>query len=73
MTQTSLLSSIVASIGGVLSANDSVRDIAGEIRDFQVQSFLEIQEINNTTKSIDKTLKTMSKDIEQVKRNTGGI
>lgn len=73
LTQTSLLSSIVASIGGVLSANDSVRDIAGEIRDFQVQSFLEIQEINNTTKSIDKTLKTMSKDIEQVKRNTGGI
>lgn len=73
LTLTSLLSSIVASIGGVLSANDSVRDIAGEIRDFQVQSFLEIQEINNTTKSIDKTLKTMSKDIEQVKRNTGGI
>lgn len=73
LTQTSLLSSIVTSIGGVLSANDSVRDIAGEIRDFQVQSFLEIQEINGTTKSIDKTLKEMSQNIEQVKRNTGGI
>lgn len=73
LTQTSLLSSIATSIGGVLSANDSVRDIAGEIRDFQVQSFLEIQEINDTTKSIDKTLKTMSQNIEQVKRNTGGI
>lgn len=73
LTQTSLLSSIVTSIGGVLSANDSVRDIAGEIRDFQVQSFLEIQEINDTTKSIDKTLKKMSQNIEQVKINTGGI
>lgn len=73
LTQTSLLSSIVTSIGGVLSANDSVKDIAGEIRDFQVQSFLEIQEINDTTKSIDKTLKEMSQNIEQVKRNTGGI
>ena len=68
-----MLSSIVTSIGGVLSANDSVRDIAGEIRDFQVQSFLEIQEINDTTKSIDKTLKKMSQNIEQVKINTGGI
>ena len=56
-----------------MSANDSVRDIAGEIRDFQVQSFLEIQEINDTTKSIDKTLKKMSQNIEQVKINTGGI
>ena len=73
LTQTSLLSNIVASIGGVLSASDSVRDIAGEIRDFQVQSFLEIQEINDTTKSIDKTLKKMSQNIEQVKINTGGI
>ena len=73
LTQTSLLSNIVASIGGVLSASDSVRDIAGEIRDFQVQSFLEIQEINDTTKSIDKTLKKMSQSIEQVKINTGGI
>lgn len=59
--------------GKLLILTGSVRDIADEIRDLQVNSYLELREINENTKKVVEPVLAMQDDIKKIKENTENL
>ena len=51
----------------------ALHDIADEIRDVQVNSYLELREINENTKKVVEPILTMQEDIKRIKENTESL
>lgn len=65
---TAKLSTIDASIRGVQMIAVEQKNIADELRTIQANSYLELQGIHDDTSAMNKTLKTMSGDMSEIKR-----
>lgn len=65
---TAKLSTIDASIRGVQMIAVEQKSIADELRTIQANSYLELQGIHDDTSAMNKTLKTMSGDMSEIKR-----
>lgn len=73
LSQTETMNYLKADLGEVLLTTKGTRDIADEIRTIQVNSYLELQEINEHTGNTVKELKKIAIDIQEVKRNTSKL
>lgn len=65
---TSKLSTMDASMRGVQMLAVEQKSIADELRTIQANSYLELQGIHDDTSAMNKTLKTMSGDMSEIKR-----
>ena len=65
---TSKLSTMDASMRGVQMLAEEQKSIADELRTIQANSYLELQGIHDDTSAMNKTLKTMSGDMSEIKR-----
>lgn len=68
--------SILELKGGLLSIDTTalgIRDIASESRDIIYNSYIELTGIHDDTTDMKKSLKSISSDISEVKRNTSGL
>lgn len=65
---TSKLSTMDASMRGVQMLAVEQKNIADELRTIQANSYLELQGIHDDTSAMNKTLKTMSGDMSEIKR-----
>lgn len=59
--------------GKLLMVTGNIRDIADEIRDLQVNSYLELREINENTKKVVEPVLAMQEDIKKIKENTENL
>lgn len=66
---TAKLSTIDVSVRGLQSLIGEQRNIADELRTIQANSYLELQGIHEDTTSMNKTLKEMSSNVLDIKRN----
>ena len=66
---TAQLSTIDVSVRGLQSLIGEQRNIADELRTIQANSYLELQGIHEDTTSMNKTLKEMSSNVLDIKRN----
>lgn len=66
---TAKLSTIDISVRGLQSLIGEQRNIADELRTIQANSYLELQGIHEDTTSMNKTLKEMSSNVLDIKRN----
>lgn len=66
---TAKLSTIDVSVRGLQSIIGEQRNIADELRTIQANSYLELQGIHEDTTSMNKTLKEMSSNVLDIKRN----
>ena len=66
---TAKLSTIDVSMRGLQSLIGEQRNIADELRTIQANSYLELQGIHEDTTSMNKTLKEMSSNVLDIKRN----
>lgn len=57
----------------LLVLTGAVHDIADEIRDVQVNSYLELREINENTKKVVEPIMAMQEDIKKIKENTESL
>lgn len=57
----------------LLVLGGAIHDIADEIRDVQVNSYLELREINENTKKVVEPILTMQEDIKKIKENTESL
>nr|DAS01041.1 MAG TPA: Tape measure domain protein [Caudoviricetes sp.] len=65
---TAKLSTMDASMRGVQMLAVEQKNIADELRTIQANSYLELQGIHDDTSAMNKTLKTMSGDMSEIKR-----
>ena len=65
---TAKLSTMDMSMSGVLTAMTDNNNIADELRTIQANSYLELQGIHDDTTAMNKTLKSMSNDMSEIKR-----
>lgn len=65
---TAKLSTMDASIRGVQMMAVEQKNIADELRTIQANSYLELQGIHDDTSAMNKTLKSMSNDMSEIKR-----
>ena len=66
---TAKLSTIDASIRGVQMIAVEQKSIADELRTIQANSYLELQGIHDDTSAMNKTLKMLSSDVSDIKKN----
>lgn len=66
---TAKLSTIDVSVRGLQSLIGEQRNIADELRTIQANSYLELQGIHEDTTSMNKTLKMLSSDVSDIKKN----
>ena len=66
---TAKLSTIDISVRGLQSLIGEQRNIADELRTIQANSYLELQGIHEDTTSMNKTLKMLSSDVSDIKKN----
>jgi len=57
----------------LLVITGSMHDIANELRDVQVNSYLELREISENTKKVVEPILTMQEDIKKIKENTESL
>ena len=63
------ISTIDITVRGMQSLMGEQRNIADEIRTHQVNSYLELQGIHDDTSAMNKTLKMLSSDVSDIKKN----
>lgn len=66
---TSKLSTMDASLRGVQMLAVEQKNIADELRTIQANSYLELQGIHDDTSAMNKTLKMLSSDVSDIKKN----
>lgn len=66
---TAKLSTIDASIRGIQMIAVEQKNIADELRTIQANSYLELQGIHDDTSAMNKTLKMLSSDVSDIKKN----
>lgn len=59
--------------GQLLVVTGAIHDIANELRDVQVNSYLELREISENTKKVVEPILTMQEDIKRIKENTESL
>ena len=63
------LSTMDASMRGVQMMAEEKNSIADEMRTIQANSYLELQGIHDDTSAMSKTLKMLSSDVSDIKKN----
>lgn len=73
MPQTDQINQMLNAIISVQYAVWSSLRVNNEMLEYAVQTYIEVQQINNTTSAMNTTLKVMAADIAAIKRNTNQI
>lgn len=73
MPQTAQINQILNAIISVQYVVSSSLRVNNEMLEYAVQTYMEVQQINDTTSAMNATLKVMAEDIAAIKRNTNQI
>lgn len=73
MPQTAQINQMLNAIMSVQYTVSSSLRVNNEMLEYAVQTYMEVQQINNTTTAMNATLKVMATDIAEIKRNTNQI
>ena len=73
MPQTAQINQILNAIISVQYVVSSSLRVNNEMLEYAVQTYMEVQQINDTTSAMNATLKLMAEDIAAIKRNTNQI
>lgn len=73
MPQTAQINQMLNAIMSVQYTVSSSLRVNNEMLEYAVQTYMEVQQINNTTTAMNATLKVMAEDIAAIKRNTNQI
>ncbi|WP_195454220.1 hypothetical protein [Alistipes communis] len=73
MPQTAQINQILNAIISVQYVVSSSLRVNNEMLEYAVQTYMEVQQINDTTSAMNATLKIMAEDIAAIKRNTNQI
>lgn len=73
MPQTAQINQMLNAIMSVQYTVSSSLRVNNEMLEYAVQTYMEVQQINNTTTAMNATLKVMATDIAEIRRNTNQI